>query len=284
MKRTNQEGILSEKASELFDSMHELQKRGVEAKYSALLRQKDTWPAYADFIAECMTKGYVTEEPAHHKEIRRLFGNRNFFGIEDWRKLGAIFIRDNIESILRLPEINIEFLQEECPFNTEKKIYQTHVIFLGLESHAGTALTVRKMVELNEKYKNGLRARPIMDQDCSKKETCDFCWYLMPKKYAWSGLNISSEDYMAMTKILLDKSFGYELARPVEETVKHSIFFHKNKKSIFSGNAWLPETSDSSGWRHSIKKSKPDEISFHYGCTKHLSHKNMGIALIKKMS
>lgn len=184
----------------------------------------------------------------------KLMGPR-FFGPSDWNKFfGAEFSESQLgQKSLELPCGNLisDILKVKCPFEKEKRIKETHFLFLGLNNLNGSPLTVMKFHDL---YPQDGKKEEVIFKYSDKswyfnsdiaKSVCSLSWYLAYLNIIPGSFN---KGYNAQLRHITTNFSAYFIPSAIEEAMKLILYFEKNRirlnKDVF---ARCSDKIDSSG-------------------------------------
>ena len=222
-------GKLLTSQSKLFTALGD---RGVE-----VVQRLDSDSAYREWVAEQMLNGCGfprgVSRSIHHSRAREIMRNKNFWGIEEWRKLYNFYGLDTSFSNEQLCQIaefpwDEEILNAPCPFESKgffgrisgKRIKDTHFAFLGVDRLSDRPLTISTWGELLARPdKKGLGniylSSAIGTNEKFVSETaCQLRWYLVPLK---GILDKIDRDYFEQWALLPE---NYEVPNAVEGVTK----------------------------------------------------------------
>lgn len=175
------------------------------------------------------------------EEAQKILG-KNFFDLSDWIKY--VFLPFGLPVCLPSKELFFEWstrgfpwgediLNSPCPFNSGRRVWETHFAFLGIEQCLpDTSLTAIKWNELfQEKFQRELISFELgrfdhkahLQEPSTSQVACKFRWYMMPLVTDELKLKGTYEQQRA----LLPKE--YEVPTVIEEISRSLLYFLKYK-------------------------------------------------------
>ncbi len=122
---------------------------------------------------------FSSGSPSALKAARRLLG-LNFFGAEEWAGLYPRLLPS--AGLTTIPPFPWEpaLLEGECPFQSGRAIYQTHLAFLGMSAAGGWPLTLWRWKRLRPALFNARAHLWYAPYAFARHIPCQNRWYLMP--------------------------------------------------------------------------------------------------------
>lgn len=157
----------------------------------------------------------------------------NFFGPEEWWSYyGARLSPEELQVVERFPWTEEE-LNEPCPFNRSKTVWETHFAFLGLPSLHDHRLTILHLCHLHPFHKvPNVAVKPtgawLSGESSVADGTCHFAWYLVLGEAVPDSVHRSYGDQTVLLPV------SYEPPRTIEELTKLVLFFQLHRSFPFS--------------------------------------------------
>lgn len=159
-------------------------------------------------------------------ELQEIMG-KNFVNPMDWhRSLNLKISEEEKRKMFNFPW-DLAILKEPCPFQSEKKVAETHLLFWGSAN-----VTVPFLADKFREIQPPLLpvGRQFSDYE-PFRESLFPRWYLMPLR----GQCIVDDSNILLAEHCQQIPAGYVLSRVVEEVAKEVFFYLLQGKCIFDG-------------------------------------------------
>ena len=162
------------------------------------------------------------------ESVERIMG-KNFFGPKEWASIYPGLPLP--ESIPPLPNDIEAILNEDCPFESGKKVSETHVMFLLPKEVGGESFTINQMREM-EGQQNSTHKRNIFYSDHKKGKEC---WFDKPSNREDFAKTPLETEWVLMPKSTVPNTKRKNYEQQDQEIAQHEKYRTAKTNELTSG-------------------------------------------------